>query len=372
MFARRFWVSFLVFVLTGCTAPRGQVEYYERIVAQHPERYPVRVELADACLARARETHDPRWLAKARSQVQKSLETQPTYEAYLTMARIENYAHRFESALKWADRAATASLYVGNDPAVTAILVEAHLGLGEDEQARRALDSRPTAKPDFYTAAATAQLHHAAQQHEAAAAAFLEAASLARQAKVDELVAWAEASAAGAFLDAHQPELARPHLETATRLAPQLQLNRIHWAEYYEAVNEPAQALRVYESLLARTSDPVVHHRAYRLAKRLGQDNVARRHFTAAEKGFLAPIEAGEVYTLGSLAQLYAEAGVQLDRARQLAEDNLKYKRDREARDTLAAVQRAVTNTSLPTPPRGTRAGSSQTQSPAPRPVSAN
>ena len=51
-------------------------------------------------------------------------------------------------------------------------------------------------------------------------------------------------------------------------------------------------------------------------------------------------IDAGEVYTLGALARLYLAAQVHPDQARELAEKNLKYKRDAQARDSLAAARR--------------------------------
>lgn len=61
-------------------------------------------------------------------------------------------------------------------------------------------------------------------------------------------------------------------------------------------------------------------------------------HFTVAEKGYRVPIKAKEIFTLGSLAQLYCDAGTRLDEALALARRNLEYKKDREATDTLACV----------------------------------
>ena len=86
-------------------------------------------------------------------------------------------------------------------------------------------------------------------------------------------------------------------------------------------------------------ADPELDGRAFLVARALGDEERARRHFEAAERGFRVAIDAGEVYTLGALARLYCDAGVRLDAALGLARRNLEYRRDIEAKATLADVR---------------------------------
>ena len=99
------------------------------------------------------------------------------------------------------------------------------------------------------------------------------------------------------------------------------------------------KALGVYEGLLGEQEDPAIHRRAFLVARWLGQEDRAHRHFEAAEQGFQRVIDAGEVYTLGGLARLYADGDVNMEQALKLAQHNLEYKRDIEAEATLAYVR---------------------------------
>jgi tetratricopeptide (TPR) repeat protein len=114
---------------------------------------------------------------------------------------------------------------------------------------------------------------------------------------------------------------------------------RIHRAELHELEGRPAAALAAYEALLDEGTDPVVAARAFAVAQRLGDADRAARHFDVAERGLRSALDAGEVYTLGPLARLYADAGRDLDHALRLAEENLHWKRDREALRTLALIK---------------------------------
>lgn len=192
---------------------------------------------------------------------------------------------------------------------------------------------------DFHTAAALGRWLAEARDFGPAHAAYLRASALALETGVSRLAAWAQVMAAGTLIDSGRPEEARPHLEEASRLSPNTEDLRMHEAELLEATGRAADALAAYEALRRDSADPVVPHRAYRLARALGEGGRAERYLREAERGYRRPVAAGEVYTLGGLAQLYADAGIHLERALDLARENLKYKADAEAVATLAAVR---------------------------------
>jgi tetratricopeptide (TPR) repeat protein len=311
----------------------------QRVTAS-PRLYPAWVELARDELDAARATHDPRRLAEARAAAQQSLAIQDTFEAYRVMVEIQNYSHLFEDAIRWAWLAADASTNgrAIMDPWIVSELVEADLGLGRLDDAQKLLPPLDEDPQYFYYAAAEAQWLTAAGRHAEAARRFLRAADLARAEKAPPLATWATVAAAGALLDGHDAAGARPLFERAAREGPPSAALRVHQAELAMAVGRPGDALARYEEALADDADPEVERMAFTAAKRAGDDARARAHFAAAERGFDLAVAAGEVYTLGALAQLYADAGVHLDRARALSERNWKVKRDGAARATWIAL----------------------------------
>jgi tetratricopeptide (TPR) repeat protein len=335
-----------ILLLAGCTQRAAErpataderVLYYSRRVARQPRLYPVHVQLAEAYFDRAGETHDPSLLKRARESVDRSLAIQPTFEAFLLQARIAAYSHRFEAALEWAARAGAAAVYP-KDPAVTAVTVEALLGLGRAEEARGLLPPAGTPLTDFHTAATLGRWLAGNREFDAARDAYSRAAALALEAGVPARAAWAEVMAAGTRIDSGRPAEAEPHLRAASKLAPASPDLRLHEAEVLEATGRGPEALAVYERLHGESPDPLASHRAYLLAQRLGRRAAAETHLRDAEAGYERVIASGEIYTLGALAQLYADAGIHLERALELAQENLKYKRDPDAVATLAAVR---------------------------------
>jgi tetratricopeptide (TPR) repeat protein len=116
---------------------------------------------------------------------------------------------------------------------------------------------------------------------------------------------------------------------------------RIHEAELMLAEGRESEAIGRYEALLAEAPDAELHRRVFVLARSRGDDERARTHFQAAERLLGRIVDAGEAYTLQELARLYLDAGVNADRAMELATRNLEVKRDRSASETLEAARRA-------------------------------
>jgi hypothetical protein len=111
------------------------------------------------------------------------------------------------------------------------------------------------------------------------------------------------------------------------------------WAEVHELEQRPAEALRAYESILAHEKDPEIYRRASALARQIGDARRADALFAAAEAAAERILAAGEFFALEAQARLYADAGVKLERAEELAQKNLQHKRDRSAYATLAYVR---------------------------------
>ncbi len=314
-----------------------RVFYYVQKVAEHPQLYPAYALLGEAYLDKARDDPDPVWLVKARSALNRSLDIQPNFQAFKTMAAVSNFAHRFEDGLKWGKRAT--ETYPA-DTEVNALLAETHMGLGEYEEVEKLLP-QPGKKPDdFYTATALGNWLVSQRRYDEAVDSFQVASTLAQAAGVSELVVWAEVSTASVFIDSHRPESARLYLNKAKSLDARNVRLRLHQAELFVSEGSHIDALAVYEALLKERNDPEIHRKAFVLARQLGQTSKAQLHFTAAEEGFQRAIDAGEIYPLGALAQLYCDAEVKLQQALALAGMNLRYKRDLDAQETAACIRR--------------------------------
>jgi tetratricopeptide (TPR) repeat protein len=332
-------------LLVGCAgaavAPARRVRHYERRVREHPNLYPAWISLGAAHLDLARRSLDPAELAAAREAADRSLAIQPSLEGYKLRAAAEAFGHRFAEAVEWGMRARTAAAE-GEDAGVTALLVEAWLGLGRSDEAQRLLGDVDRPPERFHAAAALGLWWLASGGADEAEAAFVEAARLAREAGVPALEAWAWVRAAGVRLDTGRPDLARPHLARAAAIAPDDFELAIHRAELAHAEGRDDEAVDRYLRLLRRRDDPEIHRRAFLLLRERGPEAAADRHLRAAERIYRRAIDAGEVYTLEGLARLYCDAGIHLDEAERLAEANLRHKRDRTAREALACVRESL------------------------------
>lgn len=344
----------LSLILTACAAAPGrgaspypaietkaqkEIAWYEAELAKRPSSHPLYAQLGRALLDRARETHDPAVLQRARTSLHRSLELQRNYEALVLLASAANFGHRFAEGKRWAQEAIDISQGVsGPDSVALALLVEGHLGLGEYDEARKLLPADGKTE-DFRVAAALGQWFALRDRPDEALAAFQKAAEIAHREKVPELEAWAQIVSGGVFIDTGRAKLAAPHLAAAAKIAPDDKLLAIHRAEVEEAEGRKLEALRIYEKVLGGRGDAELSRKAWLLARELGLEKETKHHFESAQRACLRAIHAGEIYTLGELAQLWADAGVHLDQAARLAQENLRFKRDPAARNTAAQLE---------------------------------
>jgi tetratricopeptide (TPR) repeat protein len=320
----------------GSVGASERIAWYKQQIAEHPKHYPAFARLGRALLDRAEETYHPAELAAARSALRRSLEIQPNFEALRDLAATANYSHRFEEALSWCAQAADAA---PQDKSVLAMRVEALLALGRSEEALAALGGEGARATEFYTAAAQGHWQLAKDHRAAAAERFQEAAQLAKERGATSQAIWAHVSAAGVWLDGGDLVRARPLLDEAAKLDSMDSFLKIHLAELAEAENRLADALGIYEALLKSQANPELHRRAFLLATQMGRKDAADKHFAAAEKSCRLAIDAGEVFSLETLANLYCDAERHAEAVR-LAEQNLQYKRDAAAHKTLASARR--------------------------------
>lgn len=321
------------FLAAACASPTGasmpgasaaqRIAYYSVRIEKHPRVYAHHIGLAQAFLDRARETHDPAWLAKAAAASDASLALMETVEGLKMKARIAAFRHRFDEALGWADKAAALDAIDAADGEIIALRVEALMGLNRMDEARALLPEGAGETSDFHVAAALGHWLAAANRAEEAADAFSAASRIAERRNAATLAGWAETMAAGVFIDAGNAEAARPHLAAAEALDPQSRLHRAHVAELAMLEGRPEGALAMFETLVREAPDPEFHRRACLAARALGDDARAQRHFAAAEQMLIRVLDFGESFTLDELARLYVDGGASADEAARRARSHL-------------------------------------------------
>lgn len=318
-------------LLAACAEPGGapapqstdaRIADYAQRIAEHPRVYATYLGLAQAYLDKARETHDAAYVAKARAAAQTSMDIMPGLEGLKMQARIAAFRHHFDEALEWAKQAQALLSADVTDGGVTALLVEAHMGLKQFDEARALLPPDGARLPDFHTAAAMGHWLKSQKRLDEAAAAFETASGLALNQNQKTLAAWGKVMAAGVYLDAGQIEPARPRLKAAAELDPKNRELRIHEVELMVLEGRAPDAIRRYEDLLKEFPDAELHRRIYVLAKDR-DDAKARTHFDAAEALLVRILKTGEGYVLDELTRLYADSGLSADEAREKAAAHL-------------------------------------------------
>ncbi len=307
-------VCALLLLTTGCAGLRpsaskcsldSRIRYYEDRVKQCPKLYPAHAALAIAYLNKARETHDAVCVQRARAAATRSLAIQPNFSGFQAMAAIANFAHQFEESIKWSNKANEAA---PDDTSVASTLVESLIAVGRIEDAKQVCAQASVASDNFHTWVAKARIAVATGEIVAANHAYVCAADMAEQQGADEFAAWALVMASGVLIDSGQPKGARALLDRAEKLDAASSMLKLHRAELAEAEGRTAVALRLFGKLADRTGDPAVHARAFVVARKLGNEEAARRHFDAAVRGFQKVLDAGEDYTRDALNQLRSQA----------------------------------------------------------------
>lgn len=332
--------------LAACTGPparsvhavpsiEDRIAYHRVRLAEDPLLYPVWVELGHAYLDRARVTRDPEDVRLAEEAIARSLDIQPNYEAYCANAALYNFRHRFEEAAAWGIRAREA---FPEDTSTLALLVESWVGLGRLDLADAELAA--SVGDDFHVASARGRFLAASGDVQGTVDAFLEAGAFAEDAGVMELVQWAHVRVAAAWIDSGKAECARASLDRAEAIDPTGVDVNVHRAEYEEALGDPVAALARYERVAVASGDPTVGVSAAVLAFRSRDEERGRLLAESAERALLRAESAGEVYTLGALARLYAACDPDLERARRYARRNALHDRSPGAQALLDSIER--------------------------------
>lgn len=319
----------------------ARIAFYEKKITDHPTVAAAYTKLGVSYLQKAKETHDVDWLRKSREATEKSIGIQPSLESYRTMAAICSFAHQFACAVEWGQKAVRT---YSQDFVAAAILADGYLRTGRPELAIETLDLKGSdAENSFELAEARGLIFSELGRMDEAREQYKKAQLLAikRNDRTSELRA--RVNLAGTYIDTQKASEARAilaEIQGTNGISKAVrEMIQIHRAELAQLDKEYDKALRTYEELGQGQNDPDLYRKCYHLALTIGDDAKAKALFKKSEDAALAILSKGEEFSLECLANLYAEAGVNLDQAERYALRNLAIKQDKSAQETLNYVR---------------------------------
>jgi tetratricopeptide (TPR) repeat protein len=319
----------------------ARIAFYEKKIADHPTVAAAHAKLGVSYLQKAKETHDVDWLRKARESTEKAIKIQPSLEAYRTMAAICSFAHQFACAVEWGQKAVRT---YSQDFVSAAILADGYLRTGKPELAIETLNLKGSDAENSYELAEArglifselGRMDEAREQYKKA-----QLIAIKRRDRTSEVRA--KVNLAGTYIDTERATEARAILaeirETNGISKTVRDMVQLHRAELAELDKEYDKALRIYEELGQGQNDPDLYRKCYHLALTIGDEAKAKAHFKKSEDAALMILSKGEEFSLECLANLYAEAGVNLEQAEKYAHRNLELKQDTSAQETLNNVR---------------------------------
>jgi tetratricopeptide (TPR) repeat protein len=300
----------------------------EARLASKPDDAVAAVTLADALIRQTRVSGNPALAWRAERALARVLTAQPDhFYARRMLAAVLLSQHRFREAVQAAERA----LQIRRDDAwLHGVLGDAHLELGEYEQAFAAFDTMAERRPD---AAAYARASYARelQGDLAGAITVMKMALEATSARDPESLAWHHAQLGHLYLSANQLAEAHREYRHADFVFPDHPLAAEGLARAMADDGAYAAALVRVKQLLARTPSPALLAFAGDLLSALGRTGEAETQYRLAEAAWQtdAPEPA-------RLALFLADRGRRIDDAVRLAERAAADRADIFTADALA------------------------------------
>jgi tetratricopeptide (TPR) repeat protein len=286
----------------------------ERRLAAAPADAAAAVALADALLRQTRVTGNAGLAARAESALKAVLDDEPTdYLARRSLASVYLSQHRFRDAIREADRCRSQR---ANDAWIEGVLGDAHVELGEYDDAFDAFDRMVALRPDAASYARASYARELQGDLDGALRLMTMAAAATPPQDIESL-AWHHAQIGHLFLELGRPRDARREYEHAAFIFPNHPF-AIEGLARVEAVEGHYQtALAVIERALAASPTPAAAAFAGDMLEAMGRHDEAERQYVLAEAAWR--VDAPEP---SRLARFLADRGRHLDEAVRLAESS--------------------------------------------------
>lgn len=305
-----------------------RVSAMEAQLKETPDDFRAAMLLADALLRESRVTGSAASAARAEAALRVALREDPgNYEAMRAQASLFLTQHRFRDALVAAEKCRASR---PDDPVVHGILGDAHLELGDYEQAFDAFDRMMRLRPGPASYARVAY----ARELQGNLKGALEAMTLAAEASGGgdvEALAWYRAQVGELYLRLQKPHEAMLEFATASQAFPGHPFAVAGYAKALQASGRNGEARALLKDLVGKSPTPDAHARLGDLLAAAGERDAAERHYALAEASWRSDAPEPK-----NLAKFLADRGQKLEEAVAIAEAALADRHDIFTQDAAA------------------------------------
>jgi tetratricopeptide (TPR) repeat protein len=306
---------------------RRIAEMNSRLSAR-PDDVGAAVLLADALIRQTRVTGNAGLTVQAERVLMTALRDDPAnYDALRMQGTLYLSQHRFVDAAVVAEQCRALR---PDDPVNYGVVGDAHLELGDYEEAFNAFDRMMQLRPG---AASYARVAYARELQGDLSGA-LESMRLAAEASEGgdlEAIAWYHSQVGELYLKLDKPIDALREFSTASSAFPGHPFAVVGYAKALEMTGQREQSRALLEDLVRKSPTPDVHARLGDLLAAEGRAQEARRQYALAEAAWRSDAPEPK-----NLARFLAEHGEKLDEAVTIAEAAAKIRHDIFTQDALA------------------------------------
>jgi tetratricopeptide (TPR) repeat protein len=300
----------------------------ESRLTARPDDFGAAVLLADALSRQTRVTGNAGLTLRAEQVLTVALREDPgNYEASRMLGSLYLSQHRFSEALVVAEKCRALR---PNDPVNYGVLGDAHVELGDYQEAFDAFDRMMQLRPG---AASYARVAYARELQGNLTGA-LQAMKLAADASEGgdvEGIAWYHAQVGELYLKIDKPQSAMLEFAAASRAFPGHPFAVAGYAKALEAVGKHDDARALLEDLVRKSPTPDLHARLGDLFAGEGRRNEADRQYALAEAAWRSDAPEPK-----NLARFLAERGEKVEEAVAIAEAATQLRHDIFTEDALA------------------------------------
>jgi tetratricopeptide (TPR) repeat protein len=303
----------------------------EQQLAERPNDVGIAVMLADALLRQTRVTGNAGLAVQAEQALTRALDGAVndivSYDANRVLANVYLSQHRFRDAIRAAEANRRAR---PDDPVNDGVLGDAHLELGEYEEAFDAFDRMMARRP---SAAAYARVAYARelQGNLTGALEAMKLAADATSADDPEALAWHHAQVGDLYARQGKLRDAESEYILASHAFPGHPFAVVGYARVLAARGETAGALGLLQELWRTAPTPDLAAQIGDLLGRLGRGEEADRYYALAEAGWRSDAPEPK-----NLARFLAEHNRRIDEAVAIAERAESERKDIYTYDALA------------------------------------
>lgn len=316
------------------TAADNHIAYYQRMLQRNPRDARTYYRLGDALIRKARDSGDVTYFNRAEEALQKALELAPTNPgAWRHLAYVAYSRHEFDQAAAYARKALELDRGDGH---AWGVLGDALLETGRYAEAEDAYRRMIAIEADLHALGRMAGLKSMRGDTAGAVADLQRAVAEGRAARRPaESVAWALAQLGGEHFAVGQLDRAEARYLEALQTYPNYYRGLAGLGQVRAAQKRFDEATDLYRRAIAIVPLPEYAAALGDIFTKLGRVEEARKQYDLVE--YIGRLNAlNKILYSRELAYFYADRGVNLATALEMAQGELSLRRDVYAYDVLA------------------------------------